>query len=130
VAPDCPDAKQTTLDVWPLPLEPWLPPGERRAARLPIASTSCPPLHQQDVIPLTLSGVRDGAIIKRLPGEKQAAVALQTNGGEGRRWWFINGEPTDDTGANVTLSLDKAGEYQLVVMDEAGQVAAATFTLQ
>jgi len=74
--------------------------------------------------------VRDGAIIKRLPGETQAAVALQTNGGEGRRWWFINGAPTDNTGSNITLSLDKTGEYQLVVMDEAGQVAAATFTLQ
>jgi penicillin-binding protein 1C len=130
VAADCPGATQTTLDVWPLPLEPWLPAGERRAARLPAASKTCPPLHQQDLIPLTLSGVRDGAIIKRLPGEKQAALALQTYGGEGRRWWFINGEPTENTGANVTLSLDKAGDYQLVVMDEAGQVVALSFTLQ
>ncbi|HEY2451627.1 MAG TPA: peptidoglycan glycosyltransferase PbpC [Scandinavium sp.] len=130
VAADCPEAKQTTLDVWPLPLEPWLPAGERRAARLPAASKTCPPLHQQDLIPLTLSGVRDGAIIKRLPGEKQAALALQTYGGEGRRWWFINGEPTDNTGANVTLSLDKTGDYQLVVMDEAGQVVALSFSLQ
>ncbi|MNO03791.1 penicillin-binding protein 1C [compost metagenome] len=55
---------------------------------------------------------------------------LQTQGGEGRRWWFINGVPTDNRGVNVTLSLENAGEYQLVVMDEAGQVAAATFTLQ
>lgn len=130
VAPDCPGAKETTLDVWPLPLEPWLPPSERRAARLPGASKTCPPMHQQDLIPLTLSGVREGAIIKRLPGENQAALALQTQGGEGRRWWFVNGQPTDNSGPNVTLSLEKAGEYQLVVMDEAGQVAAVTFTLQ
>ncbi|HEX4503683.1 MAG TPA: peptidoglycan glycosyltransferase PbpC [Scandinavium sp.] len=130
VAADCPGAKQTTLDVWPLPLEPWLPAGERRAARLPAASKTCPPLHQQDLIPLTLSGVRDGAIIKRLPGEKQVALALQTYGGEGRRWWFINGEPTENTGPNVTLNLNKAGDYQLVVMDEAGQVVALSFTLQ
>jgi penicillin-binding protein 1C len=130
VAADCPGAKQTTLDVWPLPLEPWLPAGERRGARLPAASKICPPLHQQDLIPLTLSGVREGAIIKRLPGEKQVALALQTYGGEGRRWWFINGEPTENTGTNVTLNLDKAGDYQLVVMDEAGQVVALSFTLQ
>jgi penicillin-binding protein 1C len=130
VAADCPGARQTTLDVWPLPLEPWLPPSERRAARLPVASKTCPPMHQQDLIPLTLSGVREGAIIKRLPGEKLAALALQTQGGEGRRWWFINGEPTDNTGPNVTLSLENTGEYQLVVMDEAGQIAAASFTLQ
>ncbi|ADO47497.1 peptidoglycan glycosyltransferase PbpC [[Enterobacter] lignolyticus] len=130
VAADCPGAKASTLDVWPLPLEPWLPVSERRAARLPPASTTCPPLHQQDLIPLTLSGVRDGAVIKRLPGENRAALALQTTGGEGRRWWFVNGEPTESRGAATTLSLEQPGEYQLVVMDEAGQVATASFTLQ
>ncbi|MFQ8186107.1 hypothetical protein ACKGNF_07740, partial [Klebsiella pneumoniae] len=33
-------------------------------------------------------------------------------------------------GARTTLTLDKPGEWQLVVMDEAGQTAAASFTLQ
>jgi penicillin-binding protein 1C len=130
VAADCAGATQTMLDVWPLPLEPWLPPGERRAARLPVASKICPPMHQQDLIPLTLTGVRDGTIIKRLPGEKQASLVLQTQGGEGRRWWFMNGEPTDNSGPNATLVLEHAGEYQLVVMDEAGQAVTASFTLQ
>lgn len=87
-------------------------------------------MHQQDLIPLTLTGVREGTIIKRLPGEKQASLALQTLGGEGRRWWFVNGEPTDNSGPNATLMLEHAGEYQLVVMDEAGQAVTASFTLQ
>lgn len=130
VAADCPGAKTTTLDVWPLPLEPWLPVSERRASRLPPASTVCPPLHQRDLIPLTLSGVRDGAVIKRLPGESRVSLALQTTGGEGRRWWYLNGEPTENSESSVTLSLAQAGEYQLVVMDEAGQMATASFTLQ
>ncbi|WP_074193978.1 hypothetical protein, partial [Klebsiella pneumoniae] len=52
------------------------------------------------------------------------------SGGEGRRWWFINGEPLEAAGARTTLMLDKPGEWQLVVMDEAGQTAAASFTLQ
>ncbi|MBB1201883.1 penicillin-binding protein 1C [Enterobacteriaceae bacterium 89] len=130
VAADCPGAKQQELDVWPLPLEPWLPAGERRAARLPAASKTCPPMQQQDLTPMTLTGVREGTVIRRLPGEKAATLALQTTGGEGRRWWFINGEPLDNAGNNATLSLEKAGDYQLVVMDEAGQTATASFTLQ
>ncbi|MCP6588077.1 penicillin-binding protein 1C, partial [Klebsiella pneumoniae] len=69
VAADCPGARETVVEVWPLPLEPWLPPGERRAARLGPASRACPPLQTQDVAPLVLSGVREGAVIKRLPGE-------------------------------------------------------------
>lgn len=130
VAADCPGAQQQNLDVWPLPLEPWLPAGERRAARLPVASKTCPPLHQQDLIPLTLSGVRDGMVVKRLPGAKQASLALQTSGGEGRRWWYLNGEPLESAGNTATLVLDHAGEYQLVIMDEAGQTATASFSLQ
>ncbi len=55
-------------------------------------------------------------------------LPLQTSGGEGRRWWFINGEPLEAAGARTTLMLDKPGEWQLVVMDEAGQTAAASFT--
>ncbi|PCR28481.1 hypothetical protein CQA86_17690 [Klebsiella pneumoniae] len=77
-----------------------------------------------------LAGIRDGAVIKRLPGEARVMLPLQTSGGEGRRWWFINGEPLEAAGARTTLMLDKPGEWQLVVMDEAGQTAAASFTLQ
>ncbi len=57
-------------------------------------------------------------------------LPVQTSGGEGRRWWFINGEPLEAAGARTIITLDKPGEWQLVVMDEAGQTAAANFTLQ
>lgn len=130
VAADCPGAREQMLSVWPLPLEPWLPVGERRAARIPAASRTCPPLGAQDPAPLTLAGVRDGAVIRRLPGENRASLVLQTSGGEGRRWWFINGEPQQAEGAALTLELQQAGKYQLVVMDDGGQTAAARFTLQ
>ncbi|OEJ71542.1 penicillin-binding protein 1C [Klebsiella pneumoniae] len=130
VAADCPGARESQVEVWPLPLDPWLPASERRRARLGPASESCPPLQTQDTAPLVLSGIRDGAVIKRLPGEARVMLPLQTSGGEGRRWWFINGEPLEAAGARTTLTLDKPGEWQLVVMDEAGQTAAASFTLQ
>ncbi len=105
--------------------------GQRKAARAPgTGIESCPPLQTQDTAPLVLSGIRDGAVIKRLPGEARVMLPLQTSGGEGRRWWFINGEPLEAAGARTTLMLDKPGEWQLVVMDEAGQTAAASFTLQ
>ncbi|HID8877536.1 TPA: peptidoglycan glycosyltransferase PbpC, partial [Klebsiella variicola] len=130
VAADCPGATEVVIDVWPLPLEPWLPARERRRARLGPVSKVCPPLQTQNAAPLVLSGIREGALIKRLPGEARVMLPVQTSGGEGRRWWFINGQPLDATGATTTLTLDKPGEWQLVVMDEAGQTAAASFTLQ
>ncbi|MFU0920227.1 peptidoglycan glycosyltransferase PbpC [Kluyvera sichuanensis] len=130
VAADCPDARETTLDVWPLPLEPWLPVGERRAARLPPISTSCPPRQLQNAAPLMLSGIREDAVIRRLPGEPSAKVVLQVSGGEGRRWWFLNGEPQTSAGDSLTLTLADPAPYQLVVMDETGQTSVVNFTLQ
>ena len=51
VAADCPGARESVVEVWPLPLDPWLPPGERRSARLGPASKACPPLQTQDAAP-------------------------------------------------------------------------------
>ncbi|HHT5347012.1 TPA: peptidoglycan glycosyltransferase PbpC [Raoultella planticola] len=130
VAADCPGAVRKVVDVWPLPLEPWLPPAERRAARSGAVSPDCPPPQATEVAPLVLSGVREGAVIKRLPGTTRVMLALQTTGGEGRRWWFINGEPQTAVGASATLPLARPDRYQLVVMDESGQVVTANFTLQ
>ncbi|VUS64259.1 peptidoglycan glycosyltransferase PbpC [Klebsiella spallanzanii] len=130
VAADCPGAVERSIDVWPLPLEPWLPAGERRRARLPAASVDCPPAQADDAAPLVLSGVREGAVVKRLPGERKVMLPLQTSGGEGRRWWFLNGEPLLAEGVGTTLNLERPDSYQLVVMDQSGQIVAANFTVQ
>ena len=130
VAADCPDAQEKNLDVWPLPLEPWLPASERRAARIPVSSAVCPPLAQDSPAPLMLSGIREGALIKRLPGETRVSLPLQAIGSDSVRWWFLNGEPLNVKGRAYTLQLDKAGDYQLLVLDETGQVATVNFTLQ
>ena len=41
-----------------------------------------------------------------------------------------NGEPLAVKSRVYTLQLDKSGDYQVLVMDEAGQVATVNFTLQ
>lgn len=130
VAADCPQAREQTLIVWPLPLEPWLPESERRGARLPPVSAACPPLGQDPGLPLQLTGLRNGAIVKRLPGSPEASLPVQTSGGTGDRWWFLNGQRLDERGRHLTLRLTVKGDYQLLVMDDAGQVATVRFSLQ
>ncbi len=129
VAADCTDATEKVLDVWPLPLEPWLPAAEKRAARLPARSAICPPLDNHNAAPMMLSGVREGAVIKRLPGEKNMTLNVSTSGGEGQRWWFLNGEPLDGHQKNYSLQLYLPGKYQLIVLDETGQTATVNFEL-
>ncbi|EIK5732166.1 peptidoglycan glycosyltransferase PbpC, partial [Salmonella enterica] len=122
VAADCPQAREHTFIVWPRPLEPWLPSAERRSARLPTASALCPPLQGSNAAPLMLSEVREGAVIRQLPGQKNVTLPVSTTGGKGRRWWFLNGEPVNSEKSHLSLLLNSAGRYQLVVMDESGQV--------
>lgn len=129
VAPDCPNVKAQTLLLWPLSVEPWLPVEERRAARLPEKASQCPPLSEVDVPPLLLTSVSDGAVLKRLPGHNYLSLKLLSQGGQGERWWFLDGEPLDIGSSDASVTLDRAGKYQLVVMDGAGQVATANFTV-
>ncbi|EBB0894189.1 peptidoglycan glycosyltransferase PbpC [Salmonella enterica] len=129
VAADCPQAREHTFIVWPRPLEPWLPSAERRSARLPTASALCPPLQGSNAAPLMLSEVREGAVIRQLPGQKNVTLPVSTTGGKGRRWWFLNGEPVNSEKSHLSLLLNSAGRYQLVVMDESGQVATVNFEL-
>lgn len=133
VAADCSGAQARTLTLWPLPLEPWLPQAERRSSRLPPIDPLCPPLTLGNAVPLILTGVRDGQILHRLPGQSRLTITASLQGGQGnQRWWFLNGDPVDDqnNGQQLTLSFEKAGNYQLTVLDEGGQVAAATFTVE
>ncbi len=108
----------------------WLPASESRAVRLPPASTICPPYGHEAQLPLQLTGVRDGAIIKRLPGAAEATLPLQSSGGAGDRWWFLNGEPLTERGRNVTLHMTEKGDYQMLVMDDVGQIATVKFVMQ
>ena len=89
----------------------------------------CPPYGHDAQLPLQLTGVRDGAIIKRLPGAAEATLPLQSSGGAGERWWFLNGEPLTERGRNVTLHLTDKGDYQLLVMDDVGQIATVKFVI-
>ena len=102
---------------------------KKRAARLPAKSTVCPPLDNNNAAPLMISGIREGAVIKRLPGEGNVTLSVSTTGGEGERWWFLNGESLKGRNYNYSLKLYLPGNYQLFVMDEAGQTATVNFEL-
>ncbi|WP_352412254.1 peptidoglycan glycosyltransferase PbpC [Mixta sp. BE291] len=133
VAADCDGATSQRVALWPVPLEPWLQPGERRAQRLPPVSALCPPAMESNAPPLLLTGIRDGQILHRLPGKSELSLSVTAQGGKGEaRWWFLDGEVLSaaDGGLTQRLVFHRAGRYQLSVLDNAGQVAAASFTVE
>ena len=116
--------------MWPLPLEPWLPMAERREQRLPPVDARCPPLNQGSAPPLLITGVIQGQRVQPLPGKVVLVLPVAVQGGKGaQRWWFLNGQPVEQqTGqTSAALVLSEPGQYQLVVMDEAGQLASVSF---
>jgi penicillin-binding protein 1C len=69
-------------------------------------------------------------VIKRVPGQTVVTLPVLASGGQGSRWWFLNGEPLTSHAGLLSLKIDKAGEYQLLVMDDVGQVQAVQFAVQ
>lgn len=132
VGPQCPGAQPREVALWPAPLEPWLPRVERREARLPPASTQCPPPALNSVTALSIVGVREGDRLRR-PAASQASLRLTLTalGGDGRRWWFLNGTPLGDSGHQEALNttLEQPGRYELSVLDESGQTARVEFSV-
>lgn len=132
VSPQCPGAQPREVALWPAPLEPWLPRVERREARLPPASTQCPPPALNSVTALSIVGVREGDRLRR-PAASQASLRLTLTalGGDGRRWWFLNGTPLRDSGHQEALNttLEQPGRYELSVLDESGQTARVEFSV-
>ncbi len=133
VAADCSGARAQQVVLWPMPLEPWLAPGERRAQRLPPVSSDCAPALRSGAPPLLITGVRDAQILHRLPGKTQLTLSVTAQGGEGQeRWWFLNGEVLNAGQTHLTprLVFERGGQYQLSVLDEIGQVATVTFRVE
>ncbi|WP_353231076.1 peptidoglycan glycosyltransferase PbpC [Pseudomonas helleri] len=132
VSPQCPGAQPREVALWPAPLEPWLPRVERREARLPPASTQCPPPALNSVTALSIVGVREGDRLRR-PAASQASLRLTLTalGGDGRRWWLLNGTPLGDSGHQEALNttLEQPGRYELSVLDESGQTARVEFSV-
>ncbi|MFP3499854.1 penicillin-binding protein 1C, partial [Pseudomonas sp. SIMBA_059] len=78
-----------------------------------------------------VTGVIEGQIVRPLPGRSALTMPVAVQGGQGtQRWWFLNGEPlmTQNAADSLSLQLDHPGEYQLVVMDEEGQLVSVTFS--
>ena len=146
VAADCTDATLQRIALWPLPLEAWLPQHEWRRNRLPARDKICPPLGDELAAPLFILDIKNNMVFKQLSGQAMLEIPLKVQGGSGKRWWFLNGELINSTSPNESLlnyeltdkeeikpftyTFSRSGKYQLVVLDEQGQVDQVNFEVR
>jgi len=109
----CPDATQSGFRaLWPLSLEPWRAPGERRQALLASGCLGEGQSAEQQA-PIRIVALGEGNLIRSQRYRLQPRVL----GGVGKPTWFLNGQRLRWDGDQV---LSEAGRYQLVVVDGAG----------
>ncbi|MFC5836525.1 penicillin-binding protein 1C [Aeromonas bestiarum] len=119
----CSDATHSSWRaLWPLSLEPWRAPGERRTALL--ASHCAGEAKRADLqAPIRIVALGEGNLIRSQRYRLQPRVL----GGVGKPFWFLNGQRLRWDGDQV---LSEAGRYQLVVVDEAGNSDRVEFRLE
>ncbi|NOQ36897.1 MAG: penicillin-binding protein 1C [Methylococcaceae bacterium] len=124
------DAKKTamkTIALWPLTVEPWIPPSQHRSQQIGVYDASCkhPPQFQQGEIKIkgldNFAKLRSAGAAKNLP-----AVKLESRGAQGLVYWFINGKLFYKVNPNKHLKhqFKKTGRYQIAVSDEMGKTAS------
>lgn len=131
VAADCKNAQKKTIALWPMALENWLLPKERRQSLLPPIDKNCPVLGNDVFSPLVITGLLDNQLIKRLPGQQTVTIDLIPQGGIGQKWWFLDGELIAQSKDNdkVAVTIVKKGLQHLLLLDESGQISRMKFTL-
>ncbi|MDR1554761.1 MAG: penicillin-binding protein 1C [Campylobacteraceae bacterium] len=129
----CKNAVKKRIALWPASLTPWLPKEERISSRLPKKSLTCPPLKDNDPSgPLIIKNVKNDTIFTISKNKKELIPKINSQGGRGTRWWFLNGELVNknEEGEFLNYRLTKDGQYQLVIIDESGQSDKVEFIVK
>ncbi|MBU0972776.1 MAG: penicillin-binding protein 1C, partial [Proteobacteria bacterium] len=140
--PFCGGIKKVTLALWPWAAEPWIPGKWRRNRLIPKISPQCPDLSPITDNRLRITSISNDSLLTSPPGQAQSPlIPLETLGGQGRLYWFLNRRPLDEnkdenkdihqSDANrVTphfMPMPAPGTYQLAVMDTAGNSDMVNF---
>jgi penicillin-binding protein 1C len=123
VSPECARHPMERIEAarWPAMLEPWLDPGLRRKSLPPTWSADCTSGgHSGDTI--TITGLNDGAVIRRPPGKEVPKARLEIRGSDGEVNWMVNGRLIGHQNAAVPQILDfpQAGRYDITAFDNDG----------
>ena len=129
-------AKQTIQvkkALWPLAVEPWVEPKLRRVKQIPGFDRPCKTRALQNYQPLKINGIRNNSVIKTsATASILPTVQLDSSGGEGLRFWYLNGKEIMSGNMNKVLryKFNQAGQYQILVIDSSGQTAMVNFMVK
>ncbi len=125
-------AEPHLVALWPSALESWLPRAWRRRTQVPNLAEGCQP-RAVTWSPLTIDGMPPGTVVTAPSNQATAlTLPLQAAGGEGQYHWYVNGQSLGGTptAQSPLLTLADPGMYQIVVVDEAGNLDKREVTVR
>ncbi|QTA81183.1 Penicillin-binding protein [Desulfonema limicola] len=131
---DCPvfNPVKTLIARWPRASEPWLSPELRRKSSIPPFDPRCSSSSFNYADNIKIMGIEDNTIF-RPPGSETRlpSVNLMARGGKKNLYWLLNGRLIARSGINETCiyQFKSPGQYQLTVMDQAGNYDFVQFTV-
>jgi penicillin-binding protein 1C len=116
---------------WPSVLEPWLETSLRKSSLPPAWSEVCSATEDAgDGIAIT--GLKDGAVIRRPPGKDAPKARLEIRGSRGEVNWMMNGRLVSRQNAAVpqTLVFPESGRYDITAFDSQGRFSRISVSVQ
>jgi len=98
---------------WPAVLEPWLPPRQSADCRTAGRSGGS----------INITGLSDGAVIRRAPGQDVPKARLEIRGFDGEINWMVNGRLINRQKSSIPqiLNFPEAGRYDITAFDSDGR---------
>src|SRR5881396_2748190 len=116
---------------WPAVLEPWLDAGLRLKSLPPRWSANCSRV-QDPGGTITITGLNDGAVIRRPPGREAPKARLEVRGTDAQVNWMVNGHfiGRQDATRPRTVEFAEAGRYDITAFDNYGRYDRISVSVQ
>src|SRR2546426_736930 len=133
VSPECARGPVERIDAarWPAVLEPWLDSGLRLKSLPPKWSADCM-LAPDPGGSITITGLNDGAVLRRPPGKETPKARLEVRGTDAEVNWMLNGRFIGRQSAVVPQIVDftEAGRYDITAFDNYGRYGRISVSVQ
>jgi len=111
------------IALWPLVIEPWIAKNFRRKQQIGVFDSSCKKQIIYSANTIKIEGLENNTKLRSAGASKALPrIKLQTQGGQGKSYWFINAHLKYSTSNNQAVyhQFKTAGKYQITVIDDAG----------